>query len=175
MYKKTVDLFFLNIYSSYFRSAIIQSESEATKEGRRAWYSRGAQGEGSRGGRSKETGEQHREETDRQPDCQNNVQPDEQGGQAEQSEEVVNADSQESSGVEKEAQYEREMRRQKLRERKRKRFDRDDSDGDDSDDYVEARVPRNLLKKLSLLSVSLGLSVRQQLSMTMATYELVGE
>ena len=103
------------------------------------------------------------------------MQPHEQGGQAEQSEEVVNADSQESSGVEKEAQYEREMRRQKLRERKRKRFDRDDSDGDDSDDYVEARVPRNLLKKLSLLSVSLGLSVRQQLSMTMATYELVGE
>ena len=54
MYKKTVDLFFLNIYSSYFRSAIIQSESEATKEGRRAWYSRGAQGEGSRGGRRRE-------------------------------------------------------------------------------------------------------------------------
>ena len=162
----------LNIYSYYFRSAIIQSESEATKEGRRAWYSRGAQCEGSQGERSKDTGVQHREETDRQPDCQNNMQPDEQGGQAEQPEEVVNADSQESSGVEKEAQYEREMRRQKLRERKRKRFDSGDSDGDD---YVEARVPRNLLKKLSLLSVSLGLSVRQQLSMTMATYELVGE
>ena len=67
------------------------------------------------------------------------------------------------------------MGRQKSRKRKRARCEGDKSDSDEDDDYVEARVPRDLLRKLSLLSVNLGLSVRQQLSMTMATYELVGE
>ena len=98
----------------------------------------------------------------------------EQLGASSQSEGAVGVDSQESSGIEQEQRYAKAVRRQKLAKRKRKACDGDDSDGDSDFDYVEAKVPRDLLKKLSLLSVSLGLSIRQQLSITMATYELLG-
>jgi hypothetical protein len=36
-----------------------------------------------------------------------------------------------------------------------------DNDQDDEDNFVYARVPKNLLKKLALLSVKLKMSVRQ--------------
>ena len=111
-------------------------------------------------------------------DSQNNSQANQQSGQTEQTEawsQTEECASQEGSGVEKEKQYKTEVGRQKSRKRKRARCEGDNSDSDEDDDYVEARVPRDLLRKLSLLSVNLGLSVRQQLSMTMATYELVGE
>ena len=167
---------------SFLRSAIILPESEDVKKSRRAWSQSaraeeivedGAPDQSRQQGRQEGGGREHGSQTD----SQNNIQIDQNPGQSgvqSSSEGPIDIDSQESSGVEKEAQYQKEMRRQKLRGRKRAR---DDGDGDDSveDDYVEARVPRDLLRKLSLLSVSLGLSVRQQLGMTMATYELIGE
>ena len=60
----------------------------------------------------------------------------------------------------------RKIRRE--RNRKRKRGD------DDEDDMVEARMPRDLLKKTALLASKLGLSVRQHLTLVMGVYELSG-
>ena len=46
--------------------------------------------------------------------------------------------------------------------------------GDDEDNFLHARVPKNILKKLALLSVKLKMSVRQALIYTMAFYKLCG-
>ena len=173
-------IFNLILILSFLRSAIILPESEEVKKGRRAWYSQSAQTvEMVEDGATDQSREQGRQEGGgrehgSQTDSQNNIQIDQNPGQSgvqSNFEGPINIDSKESSGVEKEAQYQKEMRRQKLRGKKRTRG----GDDSDEDDYVEARVPRDLLRKLSLLSVSLGLSVRQQLAMTMATYDLIGE
>ena len=165
------------------RSAIIEPESEYIKRGRRAWNNEEVQGgeldhNEDVGTREEGESEEHMETGELEPgeivDTENNSQQDKELGHTSQSEGTVGVDSQESSGVEQERRYAKTVRRQRLDKRKRKELDGDDSNGDSDSDYVEARVPRDLLKKLSLLSVNLGLSVRQQLSMTMATYELIG-
>ena len=194
----------MNAVQDYFgiaatRSAIIQPESANIRRGRRAWRNEEVQEEEAAGREEMEAREQANSSGAREeglgkeilepgtlepgelPDIENNTQQrqeDELARQREassQSEGGAGVESQESSsGVEQARKYHKEVTRQKLRKRKRKERDGDESEGDNDGDYVEARVPRDLLKKLSLLSVSLGLSVRQQLSIVIATYELIG-
>ena len=80
--------------------------------------------------------------------------------------------SQESSGVEQEKIWARKEKRHLRRAKKRRRDNGDDDD--EEDNFVEAKVPVNLLELLSLLAVSLKLSVRQQLTIVMAVYILCG-
>ena len=86
-----------------------------------------------------------------------------------QSEHTCGSESQDS---ETEIEYARRAKRQKLNEKKQNRECDGNSDDNDDDNFILAKVPKNLLEKLSLLSVNLKMSVRQQLSITMAVYEL---
>ena len=84
----------------------------------------------------------------------------------------------ENSNVEKtitdsesEKQFRASLRREKNRIKKRQRSG-EDGGGDDS---VPGNIPVDLLRRISPLCEKLGLSMRQQLAMTMGFAELCGE
>ena len=84
----------------------------------------------------------------------------------------------ENSNVEKtitdsesEKQFRASLRREKNRIKKRQRSG-EDGGGDDS---VLGNIPVDLLRRISPLCEKLGLSMRQQLAMTMGFAELCGE
>ena len=145
------------------RSAEILPESAARKEGRLASARQ-------RDSLVQSTSAEPRESTSRE--VENRI------SEGSQSEGFAGGESQESG--EEQADREREKKRRqyaKREQRKRRREEDDDEDKDepeDEDDFIYGRIPRNLLSKLSLLSVNLKMSVRQQLTFTMAFYELCG-
>ena len=98
------------------------------------------------------------------------------GGGEEQEGEIEMLD--ENSNVEKtitdsesEEQFRASLRREKNRKKKRQRSS-EDGGGDDS---VPGNIPVDLLCRISPLCEKLGLSMRQQLAMTMGFAELCGE
>ena len=98
------------------------------------------------------------------------------GGGEEQERETEMFD--ENSNVEKtitdsesEKQFRASLRREKNRIKKRQRSG-EDGGGDDS---VPGNIPVDLLRRISPLCEKLGLSMRQQLAMTMGFAELCGE
>ena len=72
-----------------------------------------------------------------------------------------------SGGSDYERAYQQRTKRQKNRKRK--------SGIEDDDDFIEARIPRNLLARLSMLGAKLDVSLRCHLTYTMAFYEVCGE
>ena len=74
---------------------------------------------------------------------------------------------------ESEAQFREAMRKEKQRKRKRS----GNGGGGDGDDIVtvSGNIPVDLLRRISPLCEKLGLSMRQQLSLTMGFVELCGE
>ena len=73
---------------------------------------------------------------------------------------------------ESEAQFREALRKEK--QRKRKRSGNGGGDGDDIE-TVSGNIPVDLLRRMSPLCEKLGISMRQQLSLTMGFVELCGE
>ena len=74
---------------------------------------------------------------------------------------------------ESEAQFREALRKEKQRKRKRS----GNGGGGDGDDIetVSGKIPVDLLRRMSPLCEKLGISMRQQLSLTMGFVELCGE
>ena len=68
----------------------------------------------------------------------------------------------------------RRIRGNKTVYRKRKRLQGGDDDDDDDENTVECRAPRDLLRRLGPLCDKIGVTIRQQHSLVVAFYELVG-
>ena len=97
------------------------------------------------------------------------------GGGEEQEGEIEMLD--ENSNVEKtitDSESEEQFRASLRREKNRKKRQRSGEDGG-GDDSVPGNIPVDLLRRISPLCEKLGLSMRQQLAMTMGFAELCGE
>ena len=147
------------------RSAEILPESPARKEGRLAWH----QG-------SSRQGDTAVQSSSAELGGSQSIEPHTRGSEGSQSEGFTGVESQESGEEQADREREKKRRQYAKREQKKRRREEDDDSGkdehDDEDNYVQGRIPRDLLAKLSLLSVNLKMSVRQQLTVTMAVYEL---
>ena len=139
-------------------SDLVRRVRKRAQEGRDAAGGEG-QGIGAGAGLGREGGFQGER---READKENNIEGSSQDSDARQH----------SSQDDMEQEFAEKVNREKARKRRRRRDG--DGDNDDEDDYVEARMPRDLLKKTSLLASKLGLSVRHQLAMVAAVYELSG-
>ena len=95
----------------------------------------------------------------------------EQQGEDDDAEEDLGGDDEESDD-ENERLFKQNMAQEKCRSKKRRSNDGDDDGGDDT---IAAQLPVDILRKITPLCEKLGLSMRQQLSLTMGFVELCGE
>ena len=66
------------------------------------------------------------------------------------------------------------LRKEQYRKRKRRQSG-DDGDGDEEVETVNGEIPVNILKRISPLCEKMGLTMRQQLFMTMGFCKLCGK
>ena len=102
---------------------------------------------------------QQQEEEHHEATLNNNI------GDAPSSEEVTCGDINSGS-----SDYERSHKQRSERQKRRKRK----AGIEDDDDFVNARIPKNLLSRLSMLGAKLDVSLRCHLAYTMAFYEVCG-
>ena len=104
-------------------------------------------------------------------DEENNSRTGDQEGERQEEQDCEERGERTETDSESEAQFREALRKEKQRKRKRS------GNGGDGDDIetVSGNIPVDLLRRMSPLCEKLGISMRQQLSLTMGFVELCGE
>ena len=106
----------------------------------------------------------------KQVEAEENNNEEEVGGEDDDAEEDPGGNEEESDD-ENERQFRHNLAQEKCRSKKR----RSNDGGDDGDDTIAALLPLDILRKMTPLCEKLGLTMRQQLGVTMGFVELCGE